>query len=114
VSASVSGTVRLAAALAGKAGAEDRVFIFARPATGGMPLAIMQLRVKDLPASFKLDDSLAMSPASRISQAESVVVTARVSKSGQAMPASGDLEGQSAPVKPGTGALVVEIASVRP
>jgi cytochrome c-type biogenesis protein CcmH len=111
---SITGTVRLSAALKDKAGAEDRVFIFARPAAGGMPLAIQQLRVKDLPAPFKLDDSQAMSPASRLSQAETVVVTARVSKSGQATPSSGDLEGQSAAVKPGSSGLVVEIANVRP
>jgi cytochrome c-type biogenesis protein CcmH len=111
----ISGTVKLAAALQGKASAEDTVFIFARNAEGGgMPLAILRKQVKDLPLAFTLDDSLAMSPAARISGAKQLVVTARVSKSGQAAPASGDLEGVSAPVAPGARDLQLEIGSVRP
>jgi len=109
----ISGTVRLSAALKAQASPNDVVFIFARPASGGMPLAILQKRVADLPAEFTLDDSQAMSPAARLSSAPQVVVTARVSKSGQATPQAGDLEGASAPVAPGARGLVVEIASVR-
>ncbi len=112
---SVSGMVRLAAALQAKASPEDTVFIFARNAEGGgMPLAILRKQVKDLPLAFTLDDSLAMSPAARISGAQQVVITARISKSGQAMPASGDLEGGSAPVAPGQREVQIEINKVRP
>jgi cytochrome c-type biogenesis protein CcmH len=111
----ISGTVQLAAALQSKASAEDTVFIFARNAEGGgMPLAILRKQVKDLPLAFTLDDSLAMSPAARISGAQKLVVIARVSKSGQAAAAPGDLEGVSAPVKPGVKELQLEISSVRP
>ena len=110
----ISGTVSLAAALKDKAAPGDTVFIFARAAGGGgMPLAILQKRVSDLPATFTLDDSMAMSPAARLSGAERVVVTARVSKSGQAMPQPGDLEGTSAPVAPGALGLAIEISNVR-
>lgn len=110
----ISGTVRLSASLKAQAGPNDVVFIFARAATGsGMPLAILQKRVADLPATFTLDDSLAMSPAARLSSAQQVVVTARISKSGQAMAQPGDLEGTSAPVAPGARDLVVEISTVR-
>jgi cytochrome c-type biogenesis protein CcmH len=110
----ITGTVRLSAALKAQAAPGDVVFIFARAASGGgMPLAILQKRVSDLPATFTLDDTLAMSPAARLSSAQQVVVTARVSKSGQATPQSGDLEGTSPPVAPGARDLVVEIANVR-
>jgi cytochrome c-type biogenesis protein CcmH len=111
----VSGTVRLAAALKGRAAPDDTVFIFARPATGArMPLAILRKQVKDLPLDFRLDDSLSMSPAALLSAAGSVVVGARVSKSGQAAPQPGDLEGLSAPVQVGSSGLVIEIATLRP
>ncbi|MBL8289466.1 MAG: tetratricopeptide repeat protein [Rubrivivax sp.] len=113
----IRGTVRLAASLKAQAAPGDTVFIFARAAGGGgMPLAILQKRVSDLPATFTLDDSQAMSPAARLSAAQQVVVTARISKSGQATPQPGDLEGVSAPVAPGSAAagdLVVEIGTVR-
>jgi len=109
----ISGTVRLSAALKAQAAPDDTVFIFARAAGGGMPLAIVQKRVAELPAEFTLDDTQAMSPASRLSSAAQVVVTARVSKSGQATPQPGDLEGASTPVAPGARGLVVEISTVR-
>ena len=111
----VSGTVRLSAQLKAQAAPEDSVFIFARPADGSrMPLAILRKQVKDLPLNFTLDDSLAMSPAARLSLAQQVIVGARISKSGQAMPQPGDLQGLSAPVKVGTTGLVVEISSAVP
>jgi cytochrome c-type biogenesis protein CcmH len=106
----VSGTVTLTSALARMAKPEDTVFIFARPAEGSrMPLAIIRKQVKDLPIQFTLDDSMAMSPASRLSQAGRVLVGARISKSGNAIPEKGDLAGQSAPVAVGIKGLVVEI-----
>ncbi|MBQ0957576.1 c-type cytochrome biogenesis protein CcmI [Ideonella sp. 4Y11] len=108
--ASVSGRVELSATLAAKAAPDDTVFIFARPAEGSrMPLAILKKRVRDLPADFTLDDSMAMSPAARLSGAPAVVVGARVSKSGQAMPQPGDLEGLSASVAPGASGLRIVI-----
>jgi cytochrome c-type biogenesis protein CcmH len=108
--ATVSGTVTLSAALAKQAQPEDTVFVFARAAEGSrMPLAIMRKQVKDLPITFTLNDSMAMSPATALSTASKVIVGARVSKSGNAMPQPGDLSGQSAPVSVGAAGLKIEI-----
>ena len=108
--ARVSGTVVLAPALAASARPDDTLFVFARPPEGSrMPLAILRKQVKDLPLSFTLDDSLAMSPAARLSAHERVVVGARISKDGQAAPQPGDLQGQSAVVALGTTGVKVEI-----
>ncbi|MEQ1804055.1 MAG: c-type cytochrome biogenesis protein CcmI [Burkholderiaceae bacterium] len=110
--AGVSGSVRLSAALAAKASPDDTVFIFARAAEGSrMPLAVLRKRVRDLPATFTLDDSLAMSPAAKISGAPQVIVGARISKSGQAMATPGDLTGQVGPVALGSRSLTLEIDS---
>lgn len=109
----VSGVVALSAKLAKDAAPEDTLFIFARPASGSrMPLAILRKKVKDLPLQFVLDDSVSMSPAARLSQAGVVVVGARISKSGQAVPSRGDLSGLSNPVPVGTTGLKVEINEV--
>jgi cytochrome c-type biogenesis protein CcmH len=111
----VSGTVTLAPSLKEKVGADETVFIFARHAQGPrMPLAVLRKKVSDLPIEFSLDDSMAMSPALRLSAAASVVVTARVSKSGTVTPGPGDLQGESSPVAPGTGGLSIEIATKLP
>jgi cytochrome c-type biogenesis protein CcmH len=109
--ARLSGTIKLAPALAARAAPEDTVFVLARPAQGSrMPLAAVRVKVKDLPLAFSFDDSMAMSPEAKLSKYAEVVVAARVSKSGNVMPEAGDLEGVSKPVHPGTTGLTVEIA----
>jgi cytochrome c-type biogenesis protein CcmH len=111
--ASISGVVKLAAALTTKAAPEDTLFVYARAAQGSrMPLAILRKQVKDLPLTFTLDDSMAMSPAAKLSSAQQVVVSARISKRGDATPQPGDLQGQSAPVAPGARGLTIEIGQV--
>lgn len=107
---SVEGNVSLSGQLAAKASPNDTVFVFARAMNGPpMPLAIMRLQVKDLPAKFRLDDSMSMSPAARISGFAEVVVGARVSKSGNAAAQTGDLQGISKAVKTGTTGISVVI-----
>lgn len=111
----VAGTVKLSADLVAKTAPTDTVFIFARPAQGSkMPLAILRKQVKDLPATFTLDDTMAMAPNMALSNFGEVVVGARISKSGQAMPQSGDLEGLSPPVKVGATGVAVVIQNTLP
>ena len=113
---SISGTVTLAASLKAQAAPEDTVFVFARAAEGPrMPLAIVRKQVKDLPFDFVLDDSTAMSPATKLSSQSRVVVNARITKSGNAAPQPGDLAGQSEPLALGAAGvkgLKIEIAKV--
>ena len=111
--ARVSGTVTLDAALRARAAPEDTVFVYARAAQGPrMPLAIVKVQVKDLPYNFSLDDSMAMMPEMKLSAFDEVIVGARVSKSGSAKPAAGDLEGASARVSPGANGVTVAINQV--
>ncbi len=106
-----SSTIKVSVRLGDKLGTapspDDTVFVFARAAQGPrMPLAIVRKQVKDLPITVQLDDSMAMMPAMKLSNFPQVIVGARVSKSGNAMPSSGDLEGASAAVQPGTSQTV--------
>lgn len=111
----ISGTVTLAASLAGQVSPTDTVFVFARAAQGpAMPLAILRKQVKDLPLAFRLDDSLSMSPAARLSNSARVLVAARISRSGEALPQPGDLLAQPVAATPGAIGVRLEIADVVP
>ena len=111
---SITGVVSLSPALAAKVAPDDTVFIFARAAEGPrMPLAILRRKASELPISFTLDDSTAMSPEMKLSKFARVVVGARVSKSGNAMPQPGDLVGQAGPLKPPAAKLGIMIDGVQ-
>lgn len=112
---SVSGIVVLDNSLKDKADPNDTLFVFARAASGPrMPLAIIRTTVSELPLDFTLDDSSAMNPQMKISRFKEVVVGARISKSGNAMPQSGDLAGSTGAVPLGSEGLTIRINSVNP
>jgi cytochrome c-type biogenesis protein CcmH len=109
----ITGTVSLSKELAGKVKPDDLVFILARAAEGPkMPLAVIRKQVKDLPLQFTLDNSQAMAPQMKLSNFDSVVVVARISKTGNAMPQTGDLQGISAPMKPGSSGVKLSVDKV--
>lgn len=113
--ASIAGKVTLNASLQGKVAPGDTLYVFARAAEGPkMPVAIARLTAAQLPASFTLDDSSAMSPQMKLSSFPEVVVGARISKSGDAKAQSGDLEGYTGPVKVGSNGIQVVIDRVVP
>ena len=92
-------SVTLDPKLKDKLDANATLFVFARAASGPpMPLAIQRLKAGQLPVTVTLDDSMSMMPAMKLSKFPEVVVGARVSKSGNAMPQSGDLQTLSSPV----------------
>ena len=111
-----SGGVTISPELAAKIASGDTLFVFARAVTGPkMPLAIIRVPApKTWPFQFSLDDSMAMAPGMNLSAFPEVTIEARISKSGGAQPQSGDLIGQSAPLKPGATNIGVTISSALP
>jgi len=111
--AKISGTVTLDPALRARVADTDSVFIFARAAGAGRspPLAAMRKLVGDLPLTFTLDDSMAMMPSLNLSSATSVIVGARISKTGNVMPSPGDLQGFSQAVNVGAKNIAITIDS---
>lgn len=121
------GRIELAPALQARLQPGDTLFITARAAPsanpGGAPASRMPLAVIRRPASaqasdFRLDDSQAMaaghSLSSHFASQTPVVVEARISRSGQALPQPGDLLGRSAPFSRSAQGVRVLIDRVQP
>lgn len=97
--ARVTVSISLDPKLQNQVAATDTLFVFARAASGPrMPLAIQRLTVADLPAVVTLDDSMSMMPAMKLSKFADIVIGARISKSGNATPVSGDLQALTEPM----------------
>ena len=111
----ISGRVSVSSALASKVGSTDTVFIFARaPAGPRMPLAAMRIPARELPRDFTLDDAMGMAAGPKLSAAGEVIVEARVSRTGNALPQPGDLFGRSAAIKPGAKDVSITIDQIVP
>jgi cytochrome c-type biogenesis protein CcmH len=77
------------------------LFILAKSVNSpGAPVAVLRTTTGSWPVRFQLDDTLAMMPERKLSTAGEVTIEARVSKSGQAVPQSGDLIGVTNPLDP--------------
>ena len=114
--AAVAGQVSIAPALLPRVGAGDTLFVFARAVDGPrMPLAIVRVPANPAwPFKFTLDDSSAMTPQMKLSGQAQVMLVARLSRSGNAMPQSGDLTGTVGPVAVGKRDVQLVIDSVVP
>ena len=109
--AEVTGTVSLDQRFSARVQSDATLFIYAKAADSpGPPLAVLRTTVGSWPVNFRLDDSMAMIPSRRLSQFDRVVIEARISRSGQATPAAGDLYVTSPVLHPAPGtrlALVI-------
>ncbi len=83
--------VSLDPAVAAQVSPDDVVYVYAKSLTGPpMPLAVLKLRVADLPLLVTLDDSTAMMPNHKLSLQSRVIVGARVSLGGGPVAQPGD------------------------
>lgn len=100
----------VAAALASKIDPDATLFVFAKAAAGPpMPLAVYRGSARELPLTVSLDDSMAMMPELKLSQFDRWVVTARVSRAGQATAVSGDLQGSLTVARDSLGDAALEL-----
>ena len=110
----VSGQIEIAPDLKAKIKAGDVLMVIARKPGERMPVAVLKTAVTAFPMNFVLNDALAMSPNSLISQLPEVLIEVRVSKTGMAMPEAGDLISKQQTVKVGTTNTRLMIDQVRP
>ena len=107
----IKGRVELDSAVAKSVAPGDTVFVFARAAQGPrMPLAVLRLTVKELPTNFELTEAMAMAPGMSIASFPDLLVGARVSKSNNATPQSGDWESALVPAKGGAKSISLVVS----
>lgn len=116
---SVAGIVSLDAGLSTQVAPTDTLFIVARGVgpdgvVQRIPLAVDRRSVGAWPVRFTLDDSMAMSPNARLSGFASVQVSARISRSGDAMPQPGDLYAVATVVPVGNQSVALQVAREAP
>jgi cytochrome c-type biogenesis protein CcmH len=103
----VRGEIVLSDALRAKVPAGLTLYILAKSVDSpGPPVAVLRTTTGRWPVKFELNDTLAMFPERKLSTAGKVTVEARISKSGQATPQSGDLQGMTEPLNAAEGKLV--------
>lgn len=90
--AQIRGRVALDPSLRKYVTADMVLFVYAKSVDSAAPVAAYRTTVESWPTSFVLDDSMAMMPTRKLSQFEKVTVEARLSRSGQALAKSGDLQ----------------------
>lgn len=89
-------SIKLDPQLASQVKPDDLLFVYAKAVSGPpMPLAAKRMKVSDLPALISLSDSDAMMPQMSISKFDSIIVGARVSKTGNPVGQPGDLFDES-------------------
>ena len=114
-SEAIGGEVTISGKIASQANPDDLLFIFAREDEGSrMPLAVLRLRVADLPFAFRLDDTMALPGGRKISELAQVTIEARIAKAGKAQTSSGDLFGSVKGVTPGSRGIKLVIDQVQP
>lgn len=102
------GRISLAASLSQQALSPDAtLFVFARPAAGGPPLAALRFKASDLPLSFDFSQASLMLPGMPVPAR--IIIGARISSSGNPSAQAGDLQGFSAEVAPDANNLQVSI-----
>lgn len=109
---SVAGTVELSPSLASRAQGAAALFLIARSAKDRRILAVRKDEAGGFPHRFQLSSADAMSQSG--SFGGPVEVTARLSRTGDAAPGPGDLEGRAAGVEPGATAVRITLDRVLP
>lgn len=114
-SAGITGRVEIAPELRTRLQPGDTLYITARTLQGPrLPLAVLRMSASAEPVPFSLNDDQAMAPDHRISDHAQVVVEARISRSGDAMPQAGDLVGRTGAIANTEQGLRVLVAGVVP
>ena len=111
-SAEIRGHVSVAKAVIGRIDPADTVYVVAKTNSNPMPLAVLRRSAAELPFDFVLSDENSMVQGGGISSASTVTISARLSKTGDALNTAMELGAISTAIDPqdtGELALVIDV-----
>jgi cytochrome c-type biogenesis protein CcmH len=111
-STAISGTVTAGRALASKVPSGATLYVIVRNAATQQIVAVSKVPGVTLPASFRVSAADAMTVGTTFTGPFDL--TARLSRTGDAMPASGDIEGNARGVAAGASGVAITLDTVRP
>ena len=83
---------------------DDVIYIIAKSTDGNpMPLAVMKRTAEELPLEFELSDDSSMVSGRGILSTDTITVTAKLSRSGDALDTGTELQAMSDTIRPGDG-----------
>ena len=106
--------IELDPALAAAIGPEAALFVVVRTAGQPRPLAAKRLPPDGFPLEITLSDADAMLPGTRLAESGPLELLARISQSGAANAAAGDLEAPATPAAADGATTTLRITTVRP
>jgi cytochrome c-type biogenesis protein CcmH len=107
----VTGTISVAPQVASRLAAKDVLFIVARSAATHQVVAVRKEDAAAFPFAFQISGADAMVDGTSFTGP--FEITARISKSGDAIPASGDIEGVARNVATGASGVAITLDSIR-
>lgn len=117
VEGKISGVINVSPELSSKLKDTDVLYIIVRSQQMGPPTAVKRFTNPKFPLQYVVGPEDSMMPgANGFANGDPLTVAARLSRTGNAMPATGDLEGvfKENPVKPGKGGVDITIERERP
>jgi cytochrome c-type biogenesis protein CcmH len=94
--------------------AQAVIFVIAKdPKGAGPPIAAKRFSALELPLAFQLGEADAMVPGRGLSEFAEVLVSARLSKSGDALPKAGDIESKVVLVRVGSSDIMLRLGTAR-
>lgn len=111
-SAEIRGRVSVAQTVVDRVDPGDTVYVIAKTDANPMPLAVLRRSASELPFDFVLSDENSMVQGGGISSANTVTVSARLSKTGDALNTATELGVSSSAIDPresGDLALVIDV-----
>lgn len=91
----IEGSIEIAPSLRDRVPADAIVLVIAKDTEGNpMPLAVSRIQSGKWPLHFRLDESMAMMEGASLQRHRAVNLIVRISRTGQAKPVAGDMEGR--------------------